>query len=280
MENWGAEVHPSPTTLTNSGKAILKKDPNTSGSLGIAISEAMEDAATHDNTNYALGSVLNHVVLHQTIIGLELKKQLQHLNLYPDILIGCVGGGSNFSGTSFPFVQDKINGTHPNIRIISTEPTACPTLTKGAYTYDFGDTACMTPLLKMYTLGHGFVPAAIHAGGLRYHGDSPLLSKLTKERYMEAVAYNQQEIFEAAKLFTQLEGFLPAPEAAHAIRAAIDFARLCKSRKEKKIIVFSNSGHGHFDLAAYEAYNNNIIQNHIHPEEEIKKAVSAIPITN
>ncbi len=280
MENWGAEVHPSPTKLTNAGKAILKKDPQTSGSLGIAISEAMEDAATHDNTNYALGSVLNHVVLHQTIIGLELKKQLRQLNLYPDILIGCVGGGSNFAGTSFPFLKDKINGAHPNTRIISTEPTACPTLTKGSYTYDFGDTACMTPLLKMYTLGHGFVPAAIHAGGLRYHGDSPLLSKLTRERYMEAIAYNQQEVFEAAKLFTQLEGFLPAPESAHAIRAAIDFARICKARKQKKIIVFSNSGHGHFDLGAYEAFNNNIIQNHIHPEEEIKKAVAAIPKTS
>ncbi|MBU1940784.1 MAG: TrpB-like pyridoxal phosphate-dependent enzyme [Candidatus Thermoplasmatota archaeon] len=276
MENWGAEVFPSPTTLTNAGRTILKQNPNTSGSLGIAISEAIEDAATHDNTNYALGSVLNHVVLHQTVIGLELKKQLEQLEEYPDILLGCVGGGSNFSGASFPFVRDKILGKHPDLRIISVEPTACPTLTKGAYTYDFGDTAGMTPLLKMYTLGHTFVPAAIHAGGLRYHGDSPLLSKLTKERYMEAVAYQQREVFEAAKLFTQLEGFLPAPESAHAIKAAIDFALICKARKEAKVIVFANSGHGHFDLSAYEAYNTNTIKNCEHSPEEIKKAVTTL----
>lgn len=277
MENWGAEVFPSPTNLTNAGKTILKKFPNTSGSLGIAISEAIEDAATHDNTNYSLGSVLNHVVLHQTIIGLEMKKQLAQINEYPDILLGCVGGGSNFSGASFPFIQDKIKGKHPNLRIISVEPMACPTLTKGAYTYDFGDTGCMTPLLKMYTLGHTFIPAAIHAGGLRYHGDSPLLSKLTKERYMEAIAYNQKEVFEAAKLFTQIEGFLPAPESAHAIKAAIDFALICKKQKQKKTIVFANSGHGHFDLSAYEAYNNNIIQNCTHSSSLIKKAVAEIP---
>jgi len=261
METWGAEVFPSPTTRTNAGRAILKKDPHTSGSLGISISEAVEDAATHDNTNYALGSVLNHVVLHQTVIGLELKKQFEALEKYPDILCGCVGGGSNFSGTAFPFIQDKIRGKKPELKVVSIEPLACPTLTKGEYRYDYGDTVGLTPLLKMYTLGHDFVPSAIHAGGLRYHGDSPLLSKLTKEGYMEALAYTQEEIFEAAVPFARTEGVIPAPESAHAIRAAIDFARIAKKKNEKKIIVFANSGHGHFDLAAYDDYHHNKIPN-------------------
>jgi len=261
METWGAEVFPSPTQLTNVGKEILKKDPNTSGSLGIAISEAVEDAATHENTNYALGSVLNHVVLHQTVIGLELKKQFELIDKYPDIITGCVGGGSNFSGTCFPFVRDKIIGKKPDLKVVSVEPTACPTLTKGDYRYDFGDSVGLTPLLKMYTLGHDFVPPSIHAGGLRYHGDSPLLSKLTKDGYMDALAYTQKEIFEAAVLFAQTEGFIVAPEAAHAVRAAIDYARLCKQKNQKKIILFANSGHGHFDLSAYDAYTNNALQN-------------------
>lgn len=256
MENWGAEVHASPSKKTKFGRKMLKKDPNNTGSLGIAISEAVEDAATHDNTNYALGSVLNHVVLHQTIIGLEMKKQFEIIDKYPDYVIGCVGGGSNFAGAAFPFVKDKINGKKPNTKIISVEPIACPTLTKGEYKYDFGDSAGLTPLLKMYTLGHNFIPASIHAGGLRYHGDSPLLCKLTKEGYMEAVAYYQKEIFKAAKIFAQTEGFVVAPEAAHAVRAAIDFAKICKKKKERKNIVFANSGHGHFDLAAYDSYNN------------------------
>jgi tryptophan synthase beta chain len=268
MQTWGAEVFPSPTTLTNAGREILKKDPHTTGSLGISISEAVEDAATHDNTNYALGSVLNHVVLHQTVIGLELKKQFEILGKYPDILCGCVGGGSNFGGTAFPFVQDKIRGKNPDLKVVSVEPLACPTLTRGEFRYDYGDTAGLTPLLKMYTLGHDFIPSAIHAGGLRYHGDSPLLSKLTKDGYMDALAYTQQEIFEAAMLFTRTEGLIPAPESAHAIRAAIDFARISKKKNEKKIIVFTNSGHGHFDLAAYDDYHNNKI-----PNGEYKKIV-------
>jgi tryptophan synthase beta chain len=268
MQTWGAEVFPSPTTLTNAGREILKKDPHTTGSLGISISEAVEDAATHDNTNYALGSVLNHVVLHQTVIGLELKKQFEILEKYPDILCGCVGGGSNFGGTAFPFVQDKIRGKNPDLKVVSVEPLACPTLTRGEFRYDYGDTAGLTPLLKMYTLGHDFIPSAIHAGGLRYHGDSPLLSKLTKDGYMDALAYTQQEIFEAAMLFTRTEGLIPAPESAHAIRAAIDFARISKKKNEKKIIVFTNSGHGHFDLAAYDDYHNNKI-----PNGEYKKIV-------
>jgi len=272
METWGAEVFPSPTTLTNAGREILKKDPQTSGSLGISISEAVEDAATHDNTNYALGSVLNHVVLHQTVIGLELKKQFELIDKYPDILCGCVGGGSNFSGTSFPFVRDKILGKKPDLKIVSVEPLACPTLTAGEYRYDYGDSVGLTPLLKMYTLGHDFVPSAIHAGGLRYHGDSPLHSKLTKEGYMEALAYNQQEVFEAAMLFAQTEGFIVAPESAHAVRAAIDFAKICKKKNEKKIIVFTNSGHGHFDLAAYDAYLNHKIMNGEYKKPVIKTA--------
>ncbi len=277
MENWGAEVHSSPTKLTKVGREILKRDPNTTGSLGISISEAVEDAATHENTNYALGSVLNHVVLHQTIIGLELKKQFELIDKYPDIIIGCVGGGSNFSGACFPFVRDKIIGKKPDLKIVSVEPLACPTLTRGEYRYDFGDTLGLTPLLKMYTLGHNFVPAAIHAGGLRYHGDSPLLCKLTKERYMEAVAYYQNEVFEAATLFARTEGFIVAPEAAHAVKGAIDFARMCKNKNEKKIIVFANSGHGHFDLSAYDAYHNNKIRDYQHTKEDIKKSLESLP---
>jgi len=277
MENWGAEVFSSPTQLTNSGKQILKKYPKTSGSLGIAISEAVEDAATHNDTNYALGSVLNHVVLHQTIIGQEMKKQFAQIDKYPDIIIGCVGGGSNFAGASFPFVRDKIIGKKPDLKIISVEPLACPTLTKGEYRYDFGDSIGLTPLLKMYTLGHNFIPAAIHAGGLRYHGDSPLLCKLTKEGYMEAVAYYQSEIFKAASLFAKTEGFVVAPEAAHAVKATIDFARMCKKKNEKKIIVFANSGHGYFDLSAYDAYHNNNIQDYNHTSSDIKKSMKDLP---
>jgi tryptophan synthase beta chain len=277
MENYGAEVYPSPTKLTNAGREILKKHPKTSGSLGISISEAVEDAATHDNTNYALGSVLNHVVLHQTIIGLEMKKQFELIDRYPDIILGCVGGGSNFSGASFPFLKDKLNGKKPNLQAVSVEPLACPTLTKGKYRYDFGDSVGLTPLLKMHTLGHNFVPPAIHAGGLRYHGDSPLLCKLTKEGYMSAVAYYQNEVFEAATIFAKTEGFIVAPESAHAVKAAIDFAKMCKSKKEKKIIVFSNSGHGYFDLSAYDAYHNKKIKDFKHPEKEIKKAMAKLP---
>ena len=277
MENWGANVYSSPSNKSNVGKEILKKDPDTSGSLGIAVSEAVEDAATHDDTNYALGSVLNHVVLHQTIIGQEVKKQFESIDEYPDIILGCVGGGSNFAGTAFPFVRDKITNEKPNLKIISVEPFACPTLTKGSYQYDFGDNVGLTPLLKMYTLGHNFVPDAIHAGGLRYHGDSPLLSKLTKEGYMEAVAYYQKEVFEAAELFAKTEGFVVAPESAHAVKAAIDQALICKKNNEEKNILFANSGHGHFDLTAYDQYHNNMIKDHAHPEKMIKKAIQELP---
>jgi tryptophan synthase beta chain len=277
MENWGAEVYSSPTKLTKSGQAILEKDPETSGSLGISISEAVEDAATHENTNYALGSVLNHVVLHQTIIGMEMKKQFKKIDKYPDIILGCVGGGSNFSGACFPFVRDKILGKRPDLKIVSVEPLACPTLTKGEYRYDFGDTVGLTPLLKMHTLGHNFIPPAIHAGGLRYHGDSPLLCKLTKEGYMEAVAYYQNEVFDAASLFARTEGFVVAPEAAHAVKATIDYAKICKHTGEKKIIVFANSGHGYFDLSAYDAYHNKKLVDYHHSDKEIKKTLAVLP---
>ncbi|HEC95305.1 MAG TPA: TrpB-like pyridoxal phosphate-dependent enzyme [Thermoplasmatales archaeon] len=277
METWGAEVFPSPTTRTRVGRKIRETHPDTTGSLGIAISEAVEDAATHDNTNYSLGSVLNHVILHQTIIGLEMKKQFEMLDEYPDILCGCVGGGSNFSGAAFPFIADKIHEKHPDLKVISCEPLACPTLTKGEYRYDFGDSAGLTPLLKMYTLGHSFVPPAIHAGGLRYHGDAPLLCRLTREGYMEAIAYHQNEVFEAAKLFAQTEGILVAPETAHAVKAAIDFAKMCKQKNEQKTIVFANSGHGHFDLAAYDAYNNHKLQDYEHPKELIMEALKELP---
>ena len=277
MENWGAEVHSSPTDITNVGREIRKKDPNTSGSLGIAISEAVEDAATKDNTNYALGSVLNHVILHQTIMGQEMKKQFEQIEQYPDIILGCVGGGSNFAGTSFPFLQDKIAGNKPDLKAIAVEPMACPTLTKGEYRYDFGDSAGYTPLIKMYTLGHNFVPAAIHAGGLRYHGDSPLISRVIKDRLMEAVAYHQKEVFEAAQLFAQTEGFVVAPETAHAVKGAIDYALMAKRDNEEKIIVFANSGHGHFDLSAYDAFHNNQIKDYEYPEELIKKSMAELP---
>ncbi|MDD5686945.1 MAG: TrpB-like pyridoxal phosphate-dependent enzyme [Elusimicrobia bacterium] len=276
MQTWGATVYPSPTNLTNSGREVLKKDPNSPGSLGIAISEAVEDAATHNDTKYALGSVLNHVMLHQTIIGLETEKQLKIAGEKPDILIGCVGGGSNFSGFVFPFVPQKLKGKP--IRMIAVEPTSCPTLTKGPFRYDYGDVAKLTPLMKMYTLGHSFIPPAIHAGGLRYHGDSPLLSLLVNKKIIEAVAYPQNAVFESALLFAKTEGFLPAPETAHAIKCVIDEAIRCREKNEAKCIVFNFSGHGHFDLSAYDAYLNKKLQDYELPDEEIKKALKEVPV--
>ena len=271
MHIWGAEVYPSPTKLTKSGRSILKADPNSPGSLGIAISEAVEDAATHDDAKYSLGSVLNHVLMHQTIIGLETKKQLEMIGEKPDVLIGCVGGGSNFAGFCFPFVADKLKGK--KIRMIAVEPTACPTLTKGAYMYDFGDTAKLTPLVKMYTLGHSFVPDAIHAGGLRYHGAAPVLCALVKHGLIEARAYHQNPVFEAGVLFARTEGFLPAPETCHAIKCVIEEAK----KNEDKCIVFNYSGHGHFDLSAYDAYLEGKLGDYEHPEKKIKEALKKIP---
>jgi len=276
MHIWGADVYPSPTDRTNAGRNILAQTPDTSGSLGISISEAVEDAATHGDTNYSLGSVLNHVLLHQTIVGQETKKQLALAGESPDVLIGCVGGGSNFAGFCFPFVPDKLKGK--DIRLIAVEPTACPTLTRGAYTYDFGDTVGLTPLIMMYTLGHGFVPPGIHAGGLRYHGDAPLLCLLVHEKIMEARAYAQNPVFEAARLFAQTEGIIPAPETAHAIKAAVDEAVICRETKSPKVIVLNFSGHGHFDLAAYDAFLEGKLQDiEFDPEAAIRKALEALP---
>lgn len=276
MHIWGAEVYPSPTDRTDSGRMIRETMPNTPGSLGIAISEAVEDAVKHDDTKYSLGSVLNHVLLHQTVIGLEAKKQLEIAGeKKPDVIIGCVGGGSNFGGISFPFVPDKLKGE--DIEIIAVEPAACPTLTKGEYRYDYGDTAKMTPLMKMYTLGHSFVPPGIHAGGLRYHGDSPALCLLVDEGVVTPRAYHQRPVFEAAVLFAKTEGTIPAPETAHAIKAAIDEAIKCRETGEEKVILFNFSGHGHFDLAAYDKYLSNELEDFEYPEEKIKEALAELP---
>ena len=257
---WGATVIPSPSTETQFGRMILEKYPDTSGSLGIAISEAIEEAALNDNTKYALGSVLNHTCLHQTVIGLETQKQFEKTEDFPDIVIGCCGGGSNLAGISLPYIRDNIAGK-TNTRIIAVEPSACPSLTSGKYDYDFGDMAQMTPLLKMYTLGSEFIPPAIHAGGLRYHGASPIVSKLVADGMMEATAYHQVEIFDAAVTFARSEGIAPAPESAHAIKCAIDEALKCKQTGEEKTILFNLSGHGHFDMASYDMYFSGKLSN-------------------
>lgn len=268
METWGADVTPSPSAKTNAGRAILETDAESPGSLGIAISEAVEDAATHDDTHYSLGSVLNHVLLHQTIIGLECKKQLALVDEYPDYVIACCGGGSNLGGIALPFISDKSSGK--DVQIIAVEPKACPTLTKGEYREDFGDTAGLTPLIKMYTLGHEFVPAGIHAGGLRYHGDSPIISLLYNEGIIGAEAYNQKKIFDDAVTFAKTEGIIPAPESAHAIASAMDKARQCANSKESKTILFNLSGHGHFDLTAYDDYMNNKIEDYEYEPSIVK----------
>jgi tryptophan synthase beta chain len=252
---WGATVVPSPSPDTQFGRKVLEEMPDTSGSLGIAISEAIEDAALNDNTKYSLGSVLNHVMLHQTVIGLESQEQLAQVEEYPDIIIGCCGGGSNLAGISLPYIRDILEGKH-DPSVIAVEPSACPSLTKGKYEYDFGDTAQMTPLLKMYTLGHDFIPPAIHAGGLRYHGSAPIISKLLGDGLISAVAYHQVEVFDAAVTFARSEGIVPAPESAHAIKCAMDEALKCKQSGEEKTILFNLSGHGHFDMTAYDRYFN------------------------
>ncbi|MGH7751733.1 MAG: TrpB-like pyridoxal phosphate-dependent enzyme, partial [Gemmatimonadales bacterium] len=274
MQTWGADVIASPSDRTHAGRGVLSKDPASPGSLGIAISEAVEDAATHEDTKYSLGSVLNHVLLHQTVIGLEAKQQMEMAGDYPDTVIGCVGGGSNMSGLSFPFLADKFTGTA--VRVVAVEPEACPTLTRGLYLYDFGDTAATTPLLKMYTLGHGFVPPAIHAGGLRYHGDAPLVCLLYDHGFIEAVAYGQRTVFDAALQFARSEGILPAPESAHAIRKVIDEALLCKRDGTPRVILFNLSGHGHFDLAAYDAYVAGRLEDFAYPEPQVKEAMKEL----
>lgn len=277
MHVWGAECLPSPTDRTNAGRSVLGKDPDTPGSLGIAISEAVEDAATHKNTNYALGSVLNHVCLHQTVIGLEAREQLAMVDEYPDVVIGCVGGGSNFAGLSFPFAGDKMKGKHPETDIVAVEPSACPTLTKGLYAYDYGDVAGLTPLLKMFTLGHDFVPPAIHAGGLRYHGDSPIVSRLVHDGVSRAVAYYQTEVFEAAQTFARTEGLIVAPESAHAVKGAIDIALECRKTGEAKTILFNNSGHGDFDMSAYDAFYQGKLVDYEYPAELIRQSLARLP---
>ena len=257
MKLFGATVHASPTTLTNAGRNVLAKDSDSPGSLGIAISEAIEVAVQRDDTNYSLGSVLNHVMLHQTIIGEEARLQMEIADAYPDIVIACAGGGSNFAGLAFPFLRDKLTGAKKNLEVIAVEPASCPSLTKGKYEYDFGDEAGMTPLLKMYTLGHEFIPPKIHAGGLRYHGMSPEVSLLYNIGAISAKAYDQLEVFDAAQLFAQTEGIVPAPESAHAIKEAIVQALKCKETGEAKTILFNLSGHGFLDLGAYELYLDN-----------------------
>jgi len=277
MELWGGEVVPSPSNKTKVGSSILKKDPENPGSLGIAIAEAIEDAISHDNTKYALGSVLNHVLIHQTIIGLEAKEQLALIDEYPDLVIGCVGGGSSFSGLFWPFYYDVIRGKAPKeVKFLAVESAACPTLTKGVYMYDHGDTARLTPLIKMYTLGHDFIPPPIHAGGLRYHGDAPTLSLLVKEGIVKARAYNQVEIFEAARIFARCEGLVSAPEPAHAIKAVIDEALKCKKTGDSKTILFLLCGHGYFDMKAYEDFIAGRLRPYAYPKKAIENSIMKV----
>jgi tryptophan synthase beta chain len=276
METFGAEVRPSPTSTTEAGKKILEGDPDSPGSLGIAISEAVEVAATNEDTKYSLGSVLNHVLLHQTVIGLEAQKQMEMTGEEPDVVIGCVGGGSNYSGLAYPFMGDRLEGKKKT-RFLATEPAACPTLTKGRFAYDFGDTGQMTPLLPMYTLGHDFVPAPVHAGGLRYHGDAPSLSQLVHERYMEAKAYPQNPVFEAAVQFAKTQGIVPGPEPAHAIRGAIDEAIEAREAGEARVILFNLSGHGHFDMQAYDDYLNGRLPEVEYRQEDVDAGLANVP---
>jgi len=276
MQTYGANVIASPSMETNAGRAILAKDPASLGSLGIAISEAVEDAAMREDTHYALGSVLNHVILHQTIIGLEAKKQFEKIDEYPDMIIGCNGGGSNFSGCAFPFLHDNLKKGNKT-QFVAVEPSACPKLTKGKFAYDYGDTAKMAPIAKMYTLGHDFIPAGIHAGGLRYHGDSGLLSQLYHDGFVGAAAVNQTDVFKAAVLFARSEIILPAPESAHAIAYVVEKALECKQNGEAKTIFFNLSGHGDFDLAAYEEYLAGNIKDAEYTEEMLRQGLSTIP---
>ena len=275
METWGAGVVPSPSMDTHSGRTILDQDADSPGSLGIAISEAVEDAATHEDTKYSLGSVLNHVLMHQTVIGQESKLQLEKVDAYPDMIIGCVGGGSSFAGIAFPFVKDKLDGR--DIRFIAVEPEAAPTLTRGKYTYDFGDTSELTPLVKMYTLGHTFVPPRIHSGGLRYHGMAPLISQLCNEGIIEARAEHQTGVFAAAVQFAKAEGIIPAPEPSHAIKVAIDEALKCKETGEAKNILFNLCGHGYFDMSAYDSYLAGGLEDYSYPREEVEAALAGLP---
>ncbi len=277
METWGAKCVPSPSQDTEIGRKMLKDDPDCPGSLGIAISEAVEDALGRDDTKYSLGSVLNHVLLHQTIIGEETRKQMEMADAYPDIIVGNIGGGSNFAGQFLPWVRDKISGKSPNMRIICVEPAACPTITKGPYAWDYGDVAGMAPIALMYTLGHSFVPPPVHAGGLRYHGMAPIICHLHKLGLVEARAEHQVATFEAGVKFARTEGIISAPEPCHNIKAAIDEAVRCKEAGESKTILIAHSGHGHFDLGAYEEYLSGRLKDYEYPKELVEKALADLP---
>jgi len=277
METWGGRVVPSPSTETKAGRDILSVDPETTGSLGIAISEAIEYAVTHEGYKYSLGSVVNFVLLHQTVEGIEAMKQMEMAGDYPDILIGCAGGGSNAAGLIYPFLRDKLNGTKPDLRAIFVESTACPSMTRGIYAYDWGDTAKTGPVAMMHTVGHSFIPAPVHAGGLRYHGMAPSICALLEQGKVEARAYHQNTCFEAAVSFARAEGIVVAPETAHAVKAVYDEAMACKESGESKVILFNNSGHGHFDLAAYDAYFQEDLPDYVLEEENIQKALAELP---
>jgi len=279
MQTWGAEVFASPSEMTQTGRDILAHDPANMGSLGLAISEAVEEAASRKDTNYALGSVLNHVILHQTIIGMEAKKQFEMAGDWPDVVFAPCGGGSSFAGMAFPFVADNAAGGRGGkmVRLVAVEPTSCPSLTKGKYAYDFGDSSGFTPLMKMFTLGHDFMPPGIHAGGLRYHGASPLVSQLYHEGLIEAVAVPQLATFEAGVMFSRAEGIIPAPESCHAIRAAIDEALRCKQDGEPRTILFNLTGHGHFDMASYDRYFAGQLEDFEYPEEAIRQSLRHLP---
>jgi tryptophan synthase beta chain len=276
METYGAQVVASPSERTNYGRQVLAEHPDTPGSLGIAISEAVEDAVTHDDTRYSLGSVLNHVMLHQTVIGLESLEQMEMAGEYPDVVIGCVGGGSNFSGLAFPFVGRNLRGEAKS-RIVAVEPLAAPSLTRGVYEYDYGDTARMAPIVMMYTLGHDFIPEPIHAGGLRYHGMSPLVSLLKHEGLIEAIAVHQRPVFEAGVLFARAEGIIPAPESSHAICAAILEARKAKEEGRARVILFNLSGHGHFDMGSYARYLSGDLEDYEYPADRVSEALALVP---
>ena len=275
MQTWGAQVFASPTDKTNAGRGILAKDPRSNGSLGIAISEAVEDAAAHDDTKYSLGSVLNHVCMHQTVIGLEAQEQMKLAGEYPDVVIACHGGGSNFSGIALPFVRDKMNGR--SVRLLAAEPSSCPSLTKGVYAFDYGDTVGITPIVKMHTLGHDFMPPGIPAGGLRYHGAAPLVSRLLHDGLIEAVAYPQRACFESAVTFSRTEGIIPAPESSHAIKAAIDEAKKADAEGKSRVILFNLSGHGHFDLGAYDQYFAGKLEDFEYPREAVARSMANLP---
>jgi tryptophan synthase beta chain len=277
MELWGANCVPSPSTDTKVGKAMLEKWPDCPGSLGLAISEAVEDAVSREDTHYSLGSVVNHVLLHQTIIGEETRLQMEMADAYPDIIVGCIGGGSNFAGQFLPWIRDKLSGKKPDMRIICVEPESCPSVTKGLYAFDYGDAVGMGPIVKMYTLGHGFIPPPIHAGGLRYHGMAPIICHLHRLGLIDAVAVPQTKVFEAGIQFARTEGIITGPEPCHDLRVAIDEALKCKEEGKSKTILIAHSGHGHFDLSAYEKYMSGELVDYAYPEEEVRKAQLELP---